>query len=333
MTALWITEAEVAAALDMRGAIAAVETGLVAEASGTAQNMLKTHVQWGTGSTLHAIGAAFSVAGMVGTKTWAHTDGGATPLLILFDADSGALRAVIEAFALGQLRTGALSGVATRWLAAETADELAIIGTGRQALAQVAGVAAVRRLRTVRVHSPTPAHREAFAQRVREVLGVEARAAATVAETVAGASLVTLVTRARAPFLRAAMLAPGAHLNAVGAITPDRAEFEGDVFARCGIVAADSVPSAQRLSREFQDHYGSGGDWSAVTPLSAIVAGAARRTPATDLTLCKAMGMGVSDLAVGMEVLTRVTRTGRGRAIAQPEIVAIDWHTRKERKA
>lgn len=332
MTALWITEADVAAVLDVKGAIAAVETGLVAEASGTAENMLKTHVKWGGGSTLHAIGAAFSVAGMVGTKTWAHADGRATPLLILFDADSGELRAVIEAFALGQLRTGALSGVAARWLAAEAADELAIIGSGRQAMAQVAAVAAVRRLRAVRVFSPTQAHREAFATQVRDVLEIEARAAATVADAVADAPLVTLVTRAREPFLRAAMLARGAHVNAVGAITLDRVEFSSDVFARCGIVAADSVPSVQRLSREFQDHYGSTGDWSAVTPLSSIVAGAARRTPATDLTLCKAMGMGVSDLAVGMEVLTRVSRTGRGRVVAQPEAVEIDWRTRKEKK-
>jgi alanine dehydrogenase len=314
----------------MRGAIEAVESGLVAEASGTAQNMLKTHVQWGTGSTLHAIGAAFSVSGVVGTKTWAHTEGGATPLLILYDADSGALRAVIEAFVLGQLRTGAVSGVASRWLAAESADELAIIGTGKQALAQVAAVAAVRRLRAVRAFSPTPGHRDAFAAQVRDRLGIEARACATVADAVAGAPIVTSVTRARAPFLHAAMLARGAHVNAVGAITPDRVEFAGDVFARCGIVAADSVPTVQRLSREFREHFGESSDWSAVTPLSAIVAGAARRTPSTDVTLCKAMGMGVCDVAVGLEVLVRASRTGRGRALPQPQPAEIKWRSNEK---
>jgi ornithine cyclodeaminase len=329
MTAVWISEADVAALLDMRGAIEAVESGLVAEASGTAQNMLKTHVQWGSGSTLHAIGAAFSVSGVVGTKTWAHTEGGATPLLILYDADSGALRAVIEAFVLGQLRTGAVSGVASRWLAAESADELAIIGTGKQALAQVAAVAAVRRLRAVRAFSPTPGHRDAFAAQVRDRLGIDARACATVADAVAGAPIVTLVTRARAPFLHAAMLARGAHVNAVGAITPDRVEVAGDVFARCGIVAADSVPTVQRLSREFREHYGESGDWSGVIPLSAIVAGAARRTPSTDLTLCKAMGMGVSDVAVGLEVLVRAGRTGRGRALPQPQPAEIKWRSKE----
>src|SRR5262249_62400284 len=84
---------------------------------------------------------------VVGTKTWAHTTGGATPLLILFDAENGDLLAIVEAFVLGQLRTGGISGVATRWLAAPDADEMALIGTGKQAAPQLAAVAAVRRLR------------------------------------------------------------------------------------------------------------------------------------------------------------------------------------------
>ena len=85
--------------------------------------MIKTHVEWG-GSTLHAIGAVFPKMGICGTKTWTHTAGGATPLLILFDSDNGSLQAVIEAFALGQMRTAAASGVATRWLARPDADSL-----------------------------------------------------------------------------------------------------------------------------------------------------------------------------------------------------------------
>lgn len=329
MNPLWLTEADVVALLDPRAAISAIETGLVAEASGTAQDMVKTHVQWGAGGTLHAIGAAFSVNGLVGTKTWAHTEGGAAPLLVLFDADTGALRAVIEAFALGQLRTSAVSGVATRWLADAAADELAIIGTGKQAMGQVAAVAAARRLRAVRVFSPTAAHREAFAARVGEAFSLTARACASVEEAVAGAPLVTLVTRARAPFLRAAMLARGAHVNAVGAITPERAEFDTDVFARCSIVAADSVPAVQHLSHEFQAHYGRSGDWKAVTPLSAIVAGAARRTAQTDVTLFKAMGIGISDLSVAIEILARAERSGRGRPLTQPARAEIAWGTAK----
>src|SRR5438105_165769 len=137
-SALWITEADVVEMMDLREAIDALEQGLLAEARNEAQNMVKTHAEWGGGATLHAIGAIFPQAGFVGTKTWAHTPGGATPLLVLLDATTGALKAIIEAFALGQMRTAAASGVATRWLARKDATEFAMIGTGKQALTQVA---------------------------------------------------------------------------------------------------------------------------------------------------------------------------------------------------
>src|SRR5262249_37764985 len=90
-TPLWISEADVVSLMSMEDAINVLEKGLLAEARGDARNMVKTHVTWGKGSTLHAIGAVFAKDGFVGTKTWAHTEGGATPLLILFDSGDGSL--------------------------------------------------------------------------------------------------------------------------------------------------------------------------------------------------------------------------------------------------
>lgn len=328
MTALWIGEAEVAALLDMRGAIGAVERTLAADAAGTVHELVKTHAKWGA-NTLHALGAVLSDAGIAGTKTWAHTEGGAAPLLILFDAQSGALRAVIEAFALGQLRTGAVSGVATRHLAASDAAELAVIGAGRQALAQIAAVAAVRRLRAVRVFSPTPAHRDGLAARIRELFGIDAAAVDSIASAVAGAAIVTLATRAREPLLTATMLAPGAHVNAIGAITPERAELAADVLERSALIAADSVTAAKRLSRELREHFGENGDWSALVPLSRVAGGSVRRASRTDVTVFKAMGIGLADVALGAEVLARARTSGRGRPLAQPQAIEIDWAARR----
>src|SRR3954452_12405361 len=98
---VWLTEADVVQLLDLPQAIDALEAGLRIQAAGGATNMAKTHLGWGQGSTLHALGAAFAEADVVATKTWAHTEGGATPLLVLWDASTGSLLAVIEAFALG----------------------------------------------------------------------------------------------------------------------------------------------------------------------------------------------------------------------------------------
>ena len=323
---VWLTEADVTALLDLDAAIAALEHGLGLEARGEAVNMQKAHVRWGRGQTLHALGASFPRAGLAGTKTWTHTGRGATPLLVLFDADDGSLRAIVEAFALGQLRTAGVSAVATGRLAASSADDLAIIGTGAQALPQVAAIAAVRPLRRVRVFSPDPEHRVAFAERVRHELGLAADVAPSVEAAVAGAPIVTLVTRATGPFLSAAMLERGCHVNAVGAITPERSEFGRDLFPRCTTIVADCVPAVQELSHEFGVHFGAGVEsWERVRPLARIVADGHRRAADTDLTLFKAMGMGISDLSLALRVCELAEQRGVGRRIDAPIRTPIRW--------
>ncbi len=269
---LWITEADVVAALSLPEAIEALEKGLALEAAGSARNMSKTHQIWGGHHTLHAIGAVVEGAHIVGTKTWAHTAGGATPLVTLWNSDTGKLEAIIEAFALGQMRTGGISGVATAHMAAKHADELAIVGTGKQAMTQVVAVAAVRALKRIRVFSPTTENRKAFMGRLHLLLPeIAISEAHSVEEAVKDAPIVTLVTRARQPVLTASMLARGTHLNAVGAITPEREEFTQDVFARCDAIAVDMVESVKSLSAEFRKAFGEG-DWSRVRPLSDLVA-------------------------------------------------------------
>ncbi len=321
---LWITEADVVRLMSLSEAIDALDRALVLEARGQAQNMVKTHAAWGQGNTLHAIGAAFPDTGFVGTKTWAHTEGGATPLLVLFDSANGALKAIIEAFALGQLRTGGISGVATRWLATPDATELAVIGTGKQMLAQAAAVAAVRPLRRVRVFSPDPEHRAQALERLRAALHCAVVEAPSVEACVATAPIITLVTRATQPFLTARMVAHGAHVNAVGAITPERAEFADDLFSRCGRVVVDSPAAARKLSREFIEHYGDDeAGWQIVVPLSAIVAQRAARPSGADVTLFKAMGMGLADVALGIEVYRRAIEQGIGKPLPHPRPVSL----------
>ena len=313
-----ISEDQVASALDMRGAIEAVERGLAAQAHGEAVNMLKTHTAW-NGSTLHAIGAVFPKVGLAGTKTWAHTPRGASPLLILFDAESGGVRAIIDAFNLGKLRTAAASGVATRRLAREDADDLAIIGTGKQAFTQVEAVCAVRRIRRIRVFSPNEQHRTEFAAVLKKYFDAEVIASPNVHDAVRSASIITTITRAREPFLQSAMIERGTHINAVGAILPGRAELAADVVGRCTQIVSDSPPQAQKLSQELIGAFGSDPEkWKAVFFLGELVTSAGARRNADDLTLLKSLGTGVLDLSVGIEVYRRVVplSLGEGGATA-----------------
>ncbi|HTQ74836.1 MAG TPA: ornithine cyclodeaminase family protein [Burkholderiales bacterium] len=313
--AIWITESEVVQLMDLKEAIAALEAALREEARGEAQNMTKTLLQYGR-NNLHAIGA--KLGPLVGTKTWTHTQGGTCPLLLLWSAEDGSLAAVIEAFALGNLRTGGISGVAADWMAGKDAKVMALAGTGKQALAQVGAMVAVRPIERLQIYSPRAESREEFAGKAREEFGVETKPCASAEEACRGAQIVTLVTRASRPFVRADMLERGAHLNAVGAIAPDREEFSQDVFDRATRVAVDNLAAVRQLSREFMTRYASSG-WEGVLPLSELVAQGKRRADSDDISLFKAMGMGISDLALGVELVRRARERGLGRPIPQPK--------------
>ena len=313
--ARWITEADVVAAIDLNRSVAAVRHALVREHAGTASTLAKTATGFGDHGTLHALGGtgvATDDGELVGTKSWAHTPGGATPLVVLWDAGTGALVAVIEAFALGQLRTAAVSAVATDALAAPDASVFAMIGTGKQALPQVAAVASQRSLTEVRVFSPTAAHRAAFgvlvAERLPDVKVVDCTDLRTAAD---GADIVTTATRSRTSILDAALVGPDAHVNALGSITNDRRELDDSIVAAARVVVSDSPDAARALSSEF-DHAAD------VVALSAVVAGQPTSPRGGGPSVFKAMGLGLADVALAASVLATARVTGAGRPIPAP---------------
>jgi ornithine cyclodeaminase len=200
--------------------------------------------------------------------------------------------------------------IATRCLAAEAADDLAVIGSGKQAWTQVAAVMAVRKLRRVRVWSPTAAHRDAFAGRVASVHGVEALAAASPAGALAGAPIVTLAARVERPLITQDMLAKGAHVNAIGITVPGRSELPAQVFPRCAVICVDSLATVRASSAEFRAAFRTDEDWQAVRPLAELAASRPGRPAGADLTLYKGMGSAVADLAMAAEILLRAQAGG-----------------------
>jgi ornithine cyclodeaminase len=145
--------------------------------------------------------------------------------------------------------------------------------------------------------------------------GVEVTTSA--AEAAEGAAIITTATRARTPILDSAMVAAGTHVNAVGAITPERGEIAPDLVARCDPVTADSPDAARRLARELAG-------LASITPLSAVVAAGTGRPPGADVTLFRAMGIGLADVAVGAELVRRAHAMGAGRPLPQPAPVPLD---------
>lgn len=315
---IWLSEAEVISLIDLGEAITAVRDGLGDAAAGRAVSMQKTQAQF-EGGTMHATGAASSTTGYACSKTWAHTKSGATPLVLLWSLGDGRLCAVLEAFAIGQYRTAAITAVATDLLAAQTARELAICGTGAQALMQVAAINAVRDIRTVRVWSPRAESRQRFGNRVGEALGLETADAATAGDAVAGADVITLITRSTTPFLRSSDVPAGAHVNAIGAISADRAEFAPELLGRCGVIAVDDITAAQAWSAEFRAYFGpEPGNWLQVASLAELAAEPDGRPPGADVTLFKAMGMGLGDLSIAAFVYDRARTNGLGEPLPVP---------------
>jgi ornithine cyclodeaminase len=305
----WIDEGDVVALVSLPEVIAAIRDAYLRAAAGEIVAMPKTFASWAGGS-MHAIGATAVASGIAVSKTWAHTSGGATPLLAAWDTDTGRLLAVIQAFALGQLRTSAITGTATSILAADRCERLAVIGSGKQAEGQIAAVAAVREIQDIAVYSPTAEHRSSFAARIAERSGIAARAATSVADAVDQADVIVTVTRATEPFISPSMLAERVHINAVGAITPERAELEPAVVARARRIVADDVAAARQLSpREL-----SATNAAHVLSLGSALA-ANERLDGDGVTVFKALGTGISDLAVAEMVLERAHAADVGRPL------------------
>lgn len=318
-TFLWLTETDVCSLIDLSGSIEALEKGLLLEAQGKAQNMTKTQTVW-PGGSLNVTGAQFTGDGLVGVKVWSNAHGGAAPIMVVHGSDDGQIRAIIEAFSLGQMRTAALSSVATKWLSKEDADELAIIGSGHQALPQVAAVATVRDLKRVRVFSPTAENRAKFVELLKSRYDFEVLDCASAEAAVKDAPIITTFTRAKEPFLFSSMVAPGAHINAGGAIIPSNAEIAQDVFARCTKVVVDNMAQCQKGSKELIDYLGAAnGGWDDVVPICKLVEEQKVRPADADITIYKFMGMGMADMASAVEIYRRAVDQGVGAKYPHPK--------------
>lgn len=315
---VWVGEAEVAELLSLPEAIDVLADAYRLQANGQAQSMRRAHVREGE-SILHAVGGTIAGADLSGTKTWAYTSGGAAPLLVLFSLTDGRVLGIVEAFVLGQMRTAATSGLGTRVLARTDAETMALLGTGKQAFSQAHAVTCERPIRRLRLFGRDPGRRDALANRLSSELDLDVSQHDDVADAMAGADVVTTITRSADPVIRAEMLAAGMHLNAVGAIVPSRRELDAASVGRCAAVVVDSVEQARDDAGELQAAVDAGAlRWEQVRGLDQVVGRApAQLRSADDITLFKALGVGLSDVALGAEVLRRAHAADLGSPLPQ----------------
>ena len=297
-----ITEQQVAEAVSMHKAMELVERVLLRLGSERAVNHPRRRVAMDTRTLLHYMAGGDNESGLVGIKVYASNPKVGAPsfVVLLFDSQTAQLLASIEASILGQIRTGAASGVATRRLARDDASRLALFGSGFQAETQLEAVACARDLESVRVYSRKPERREAFAQRMGEKLGLEVVASSSPEEAMDGADIVTTVTSARYPVFPGERLQPGTHINAAGSNHIMRRELDAESIRRASVIAVDSLEQAHMEAGDLTQAVDEGVlDWNEVCELHDVLAGSRPGRSARDqITLFESQGLAVEDVAL-----------------------------------
>lgn len=326
---LLLSAADVRAMLPMRECMDVMADALAALADGRVLLPLRTVLRLPGGANAFASMPAFAerlggdgdALGVKVITVWPGNE--ATPYdshqgaVLLFDMEHGGLAAMMDASTITAIRTAAVSGLATRLLAREDARELALVGAGVQAETHLAAMRIVRPIERVRVWSRTPERLLRFVARASVENDLEIVAAESAEAAVRGADIVCTVTSSREPVVRGAWLAPGTHVNAVGASLRTARELDSDAIARARLVV-DRRESAMAESGDFlvpreegmidNDHI--------VAELGELVTGRATfRRSDEDITVFKSLGLAVEDLAAARHVLRRATEAGAGTRV------------------
>ena len=239
-------------------------------------------------------------------------------LVMAFDPDHGIPLAIMDAGEITAIRTAAASGAATKSLAREDASELAILGSGVQARSHLEAMLCARSIARVRVYSPTKAHRDGFADEAARRHGIPVEATTTSEEAVRGTDLICAVTSSGEPVVRSEWVAPGAHINAVGAYTPSTRELDTDTVARSRLFV-DSRESALAEAGDFliPKEEGAIGDEDLPGELGNVLLGTipGREGP-DDVTVFKSLGIAMEDVASAHHVYQRAKEGGVGTEVA-----------------
>jgi ornithine cyclodeaminase/alanine dehydrogenase-like protein (mu-crystallin family) len=311
MSMLYLTEQNVRELLPMPVCIELMQTAFQRLAAGEAINQPRRRLILPTGSVLHYMAAGDGQ--YYGAKIYAtNPRHGAHFLFLLYRAADAEPLAILDANNLGQIRTGAASGLATKFMAPAGASTLAIIGSGFQARTQLEATRAVLPFLEVRVWSRDPAKRAAFAAETNT------RAVETAEQAVRGAQIVVTATNAKEPVISSEWVAPGTHINVMGSNQANRREIPAELVHRADLIAVDSIEQARMeagdLVMVLEEK-----DWSSpriVELKDVVAAGASARRPPGQITLFKSIGLAVEDVIAAAFVYEQAQAQGIGSPVA-----------------
>ncbi|MEE2949367.1 MAG: ornithine cyclodeaminase family protein [Chloroflexota bacterium] len=316
--ALFLNEQEVAQLLPMSECIDVIDQAFAHAGGGKVDNRPRNRIRM-PGGFFHFMAASNAGQGVFGYKAYPSFSGpgSAKMIVMLYDYETGGLLSCMEAGRLGQIRTGAASGVATKYMAKETAETVAVIGSGFQARTQLEAVCAVRDIKSVKVFSRRKERREEFAKRSGDSLAVDVKAVESAEECVADADVVIVITSAREPALLGEWLSPGAHINAAGGNHWMRREIDEEAVLRSDLIVVDDLEQAKIECGDllWLEPRGSF-RWDMANELQNVVAGKVNGRPSvSSITLFESMGLALEDIAAAQLVYNKAKDQGIGQEL------------------
>ena len=316
--ALFLNESEVASLLPMDECIDVLDQAFAHAGAGDTELKPRSRMRMPNGF-FHFMAAADAGSGVFGYKAYPSFagSGGAKMMVMLFDYETGQLLSCMEGGRLGQIRTGAASGLATRYMAREDAATVGVIGTGNQARTQLEAVCAVRQVRQAKVFSRRQDRREQFAQRMTESLKVEVVPVDDAQSCVADSDIVVVITSAREPVLMGEWLKEGAHVNAAGGNHWMRREIDETAVERSQLIVVDDLEQAKIECGDLMWPEARGAfRWDMAHELREVVSGAVKGRPSPQaITLFESMGIALEDIAAANLVYRKALDQGIGQEL------------------
>lgn len=284
-------------------AIDALETTFLAKAAGKFVSPPRHHVSFpGQGDLVFTIGGVLGETPLAGFRVYETFNGTEhSQIVAVWSADAAKLKGIIVGERLGQIRTGAIGGLAIRHLSASNARTVCVLGSGAQARTQLIAAVAVRNITAARVFSPNTRNRRTFAESMQRELGIAVEPAETAGEAVADADIVLCATSSNVPVIHAPDLKPGVHINTIGPKTLQGHELGLDLADTANVIATDSLAQTRAYASPFflagsrHEHR--------MQELADIVANnAPGRTSSLDTTLFCSVGLAGTEVIVASAI-------------------------------
>ena len=311
--ALFLRDQEVNQCVSMDDMLGAIESMQRHFGQGEAYNLPRRKIIAPSGQ-LAVMGGGLFYEGVMGVKTYTVVNGQYSFQVSLYDANTGQLICYTQANRLGQLRTGATTGVAVKYLSKSNAATVGIIGTGHQASAQLEAVCKIRKVSLIKAYSRTTQRRDAFAKTMTDSLGVKVTSSASSEAAVQNSDIVICIAAAMDPVLEGKWLSPGCTIIGAGPTTWRAKEVDDDTLTRADRIFVDSAEQAPQEAGDMSSAVDRGIlQWNQLQELRHVVAGGIKgRGSDKEIIYAKLMGTGVADVAAAKLAYDRARAQGLG---------------------